>query len=403
MIFPFMAIYFVKTIGPIATSVFLSIAVIINFIASIFGGSIADKVGRKKVMVIADALRVVTFIMFALSNSPWFDWPYVTLLFFMVNNVCSGLYSPASEAMLLDVSTSEERKYMYSVMYWISNLSIALGGTIGALFFSDYLFVLFVILSIASIVSTLITLFFITETYFPKEGAAKNGDGNKKLNEVKGLLQNYKEVVRDRIFILFVLSSTLLFSLEAHLTNFISIRLERDISERVLHPFQWKMDGIELLGILRAENTICVVLFSVIATWFIRKYNEKSILFFGFALYVIGYGVLSYSDSPWILISMMVFAVIGEVIAFPIHQSYLGDIIPDHLRSSYLAMNRIAMKGSSLIGTLGIYIASVLPTLYVSLFVWLSGIIALLLFYSIIPAIYERRSIHEQTYNVNVN
>lgn len=400
MVFPFMAIYFAKKIGAGQASLFLSIAIILNFVSSIWGGNFADKVGRKKVMVISEVLRLGTFIMFAVSNSPWFDWPYMTLLFFMINNICSGLYSPASEAMLLDVSTPDDRKYMYSIIYWISNLSIALGGTIGAIFFNHYLFELFVILSISSIISTIITMFFMSETYFPDRDKGEKTAASKKGAELFELFRNYKMVIKDKIFIVFVVSSMLMFSLETHLTNFISVRLEDKVDEQALFPFNFKIDGIELLGILRAENTICVVVLSLVVTWFIRKMNEKTLIFGGFSLYIVGYGILSYSTTPWILFIFMVFAVLGEVMAFPAHQSFLGDIVPDNLRSSYLAMNRVALKGSSLIGSIGIYLASVLPGYLLSSLVWLSGIIALWLFYLVLPAIYGRRVKSQNTLDV---
>jgi MFS transporter, DHA1 family, multidrug resistance protein B len=402
MIFPFMAIYFAKTIGPVQTSIFLSLSIIINLISSILGGNFADNYGRKKVMIFSDVIRVITFLMFALSNSPWYDWPYLTLVFFLINNICSGFYSPASEAMLLDVSTPENRKYMYGILYWISNLSIAIGGAIGAFFFNEHLFYLFIALSITGILSTLITMFLISETHFPNINQKKKRKTGSK-NEIYSMFQSYKIIINDKLFLLFLFSSMLLFSLESHLANFISIRLEDEIEKTTLVPFNLEFSGIELLGLLRSENTICVVVFSVFATWLIKKQDEKTLIFSGFLMYVIGYGVLSFSNNPWILIGIMVVAVIGEVIAFPIHQSYMGDIIPDHLRSSYLALNRIAIKGSALIGTLCISFASILPVAYFSLFVWLSGLIGLIIFKLILPAIYDRRFDKETNASLKAN
>lgn len=345
-------------------------------------------------MVLSDLLRILTFIMFAVSNSPWFDWPYITLMFFVVNNACSGLYSPASEAMLLDVSSPEERKYMYSVIYWITNLSTALGGMIGAYFFEEYLFELFIFLSLSSIVTTIITIFFITETYSPKVGEFNSEIRSNKLMEYKGILKNYRKVLGDRLFILFVLSSMLLFSLESHLTNFIAVRLENEIGNITLYPFDMELNGVKLLGLLRTENTILVVIFSLIATLIIRRYNDKRLIFIGFSMYILGYGILSFSNNPWILLIVMIFIVIGEVVAFPVQQSYLGNIVPNNLRSTYLALNRIAIKGSSFIGILAIYLASVLPSHFVSLLVWVPGIVALWIFYLILPAISERKKLN---------
>lgn len=391
MVFPFMSIYFAFNIGLVQTGIFMSGAIVISFIASIFGGDLSDKIGRKKIMVASECLKLITFASFALTNSPWLEANYITLVFFFLYNISSGLYSPASEAMLLDVSTPEERKYIYAIIYWISNLSIAIGGVAGAFLFQNYLFYLFLGLTIVSLLTWLITWIFITETHFPSQNEESSTSSNKKVKEFKSLLVNYKTVASDRLFLYFVLSGLLLFSLEAHLVNFISIRLAEQVIVAPVFPFNINVTGVELLGLLRVENTVLVILISVFVLNIIKKYNEKTIILIGFGLYIIGYGVISFSNSPTILFLVMIIAVMGEVIAFPIHQTYLGDIIPDGARSSYLALNRIALKGSSLIGTFFILLASFLPYSIISLLVWCSGIVALLLLYKILPSIYRRR------------
>lgn len=396
MVFPFMSIYFAKNIGLVQTSIFMSAAIIISFIASIWGGDLSDKIGRKKIMVTSEYMKFFTFASFALTNSPWLEAPYITLIFFFLYNISSGLYSPASEAMLLDVSTPEERKYIYAIIYWISNLSIAIGGAAGAFLFQNYLFYLFSGLTIVSIVTWFITWFVITETHFPLQNRASNFSSNKKTKEFKSLLANYKTVASDRLFLFFVLSGLLLFSLESHLVNFISIRLAEQVISAPVSPFNINVTGVELLGFLRVENTVLVILFSLFVLKIIKKFKEKNLILIGFGLYIIGYSVISYSNSPTVLFIVMAIAVVGEVIAFPIHQTYLGDIIPDSSRSSYLALNRIALKGSGLIGTLFIMLASFLPYSIISWFVWCSGAVAFILLYKILPSIYKRRMEREK-------
>ncbi|PZD96790.1 MFS transporter [Paenibacillus sambharensis] len=390
MVFPFMTIYFANTIGLTYTSLVVSIAIIVNFIAGILGGYYADRLGRKKVMLVADGAKFLTFLLMALSNSPWTFLPVLTLIGFLLNSVCTGVYGPASEAMLLDDTKPEQRRYMYSLIYWSSNLSIAIGGTVGALMFEDYLFTLFVCLVASALFSLGITYYLLTETY--ELSAAEQQNSRK--DGFRSLLRNYRTVVRDRVFMVFVISGMLLFSLERHLTNYIGIRLESDIQQAVLQPFGWTVSGIELLGYLRTENTICVILLSIVATKFLKGSTQKSeqnLLFIGFLLFLFGYGMLATSVTPWVLFTFMVVAVIGEVIFVPIHESYLGDLAPNHLRSSYLALNKTAFKGSALVGSAGIYIGSVFSSTVFSIFVWVSGIIGFGLFYAVMPQIYQLR------------
>ena len=108
-------------------------------------------------------------------------------------------------------------------------------------------------------------------------------------------------------------------------------------------------------------------------------------------MYILGYVILSYSNQVWILFGIMVIAVLGEVLFVPIYESLLGDLAPENLRGSYMALNKIATKGASLIGAIGVYLAHVLSPIGITVFVGLSGLIAILLLYMIMPAIYERR------------
>ncbi|SEB10059.1 MFS transporter [Paenibacillus sp. 276b] len=385
MIFPFMAIYFARFIGISATSIILSIAILCNIAAGMLGGYFSDRIGRKKLMILSEGLRVITYLMLLLSNLPGNAFPYITIVFFVMNSICSGLYGPASEAMLLDVTNSAQRKLMYSILYWATNLSIALGGTLGALLFNKHLFFLFMLLLFTSICSFIITYKFIVETNLPQE------EQNKKRNVFKDLFLNYRTVMKDSLFIIFILASMLLFSIESHLANFIAIRLESNIQDFVLSPLNWTLDGIQVYGYLRTENTILVIILSIIFTQFIKAWPEKRTMFIGFSMYIFGYVILSYSNQAWILFGIMVIAVLGEVLFVPIYESLLGDLAPDHLRGSYLALNKIATKGASLIGAIGVYLAHVLSPIGITIFVGLSGVIAILLLYMIMPAIYERR------------
>lgn len=399
-VFPFMAIFLSQEVGLGAASFSLSLAIVLNLVSNMVGGYLADVVGRKKIMLLADGLRIVTYLVLAAVNSPWVHIPLITVIFFLVNNICSGLYTPAAEAMLLDVTSSSERRYMYSLIYWTTNLSIAFGGMLGAFMFNGYLFFLFLLLVVSAVFSFLITIVWIQDTYVL--GGTESGDTpnylRKKKNGIVELLRNYKLVMKDRVFLIFILGSMLLFSLENHMGNFVAIRLEQELRNAVLYPFNWKLNGLSMFGYLRTENTVCVILLSLWIGKWLKGLNERRVLFAGFVLYLIGYGVISFSNQPWILFLMMILAVLGEILFVPIYESFLGDLAPDQLRSSYLAMNKIAFKGSALLGSIAIYLVHVLSMTGVIVMIWVSGIAGMLFLYLIIPAIEDRRQ-HQKSRN----
>ncbi|NYN49764.1 MFS transporter, partial [Salmonella enterica subsp. enterica serovar Typhimurium] len=62
MIFPFIAIYFSMEISSSIAGILLMINVIIQFLAGMYGGHLADIIGRKKLMVTGEFLKVIAFL-----------------------------------------------------------------------------------------------------------------------------------------------------------------------------------------------------------------------------------------------------------------------------------------------------------------------------------------------------
>lgn len=387
MVFPFMAIYFATRAGLAQTSLILSGSIVANLLAGILGGYISDRIGRRKVMLFAEGLRLLTYAGLFLSSLPKAELFGLIVGFFMLNSVCSGIYGPASEAMLLDVTSKEERKFMYSVLYWVTNVSIALGGTIGALLFKQHLPWLFGLLMVSAFCSILLTGFLLKET---NGGPAAGKDDGQRL-QGRSIFANYGMVLKDRVFVLFVASSMLLFSVESHLTNFIAIRFETNAKPYTLAPFDWHLDGIQLFGYLRTENTILVIVLSIILTGFIKKLPDKISMFAGFVLFVTGYVALSIGNQPWLLFGVMALAVLGEVLFVPIYETYMGDLTPADRRASYLAFHKFANKGAALIGTVSVYLYNVLPPAGLTAFVAATGFLPILVLFLLLPSIEARK------------
>ncbi len=394
MVIPFMPIYFAEKMGSVFTGLFLSISVISGFAGGVFSGYYADKTGRKKLMVISELIWVTAYFVMAFANSPWYHSPELTFVMVVLVSIGWGLYNPASEAMLLDVTKPEERKIMYGLFYWSNNLCIAVGGVAGAMLFKPYLFELLAGLTLVSLLSLLITIFKISETHFIREKifAAKFA-WNGLIKEFTG---KYRLIFRDYTFMVYILSSLLLLSLEFQLTNYIGVRLSSEMKGQSFVPWKFQflqsIDGLQMLGFLRTENTLLVVIFSLFMAAWMRRYLEKNVLLVSFALYIIGYTVLGFSNQPLLLLAAMLLATLGEVMSVPIRQAYLGDIAPDHARSSYLAVNSIVVQGAMLTGALGITLGGLLPSWVMASLMFLAGTAGATLFLLLVPRMEARRT-----------
>ncbi|GAY75225.1 multidrug resistance protein B [Sporolactobacillus inulinus] len=109
MVFPFMAIYFASEFGTARTGLLLLINVFASIVTSFWGGFFSDRLGRKRVMVLAQLIQIIAFSLMTAANSPWLQSPVLTFLMMLVQSVSNGFMNPAAEAMLIDVSTKEKK------------------------------------------------------------------------------------------------------------------------------------------------------------------------------------------------------------------------------------------------------------------------------------------------------
>lgn len=391
MIYPFMTIYFANALGVGIAGIILSVSIIFGMISSFIGGYYSDRFGRKKIWATAESIKFVSIVTMTLVNGPLNHSievsAYITMCMMILNSLCAGFSGPAATAMLIDVSSPENRKYMYSIIYWANNISIAVGAILGGLLFENYFFELLLAFSVLVAISTLLIIFFIKESYVPSSSEERI-----EKTSLKSISKSYLRVFKDKLFIHSTLALLLLVSLEFQLMNYIAVKLYDIDGKSQNIPFvDMKIEGASMLGILRAENTIIVIFFVFIANYFIKKYMDKHVLIMGLIIYSLGYLIISYSENLIILVCAMFFASIGELLYTPVHNNYLASMIPDSSRSTYLAINDLVTRGALLISYLCVSISSILDSWMMTSMFCVFAVIGLGVFIKLLPLMEEKR------------
>lgn len=392
MVIPYMAIYFAGELGDAVAGLALTGGVMIGFATGFLSGYWSDRIGRKPFLAGAEFVWLGSYLLMALATSAWIDSAWLALIASFGIHVGWGLFGPVSDGMLLDVTTPEQRKYMYSIFYWSNNLAIALGGMVGAYLFKTHLAEMLIALTAMSVVSTVVTVWRIDETHRPVRNAAEGAESSSGTG-FRDVIRSYGRVLRDRTFMLFMAANLFVLSSEFHLGNYIGVRLADEMGVRTL--LAWggnvlRLDGVQMLGLLRTENTLFVVLFSLFAVAAMRRFKEKHTLFGGMILYVAGYAFLMVGNDPWPLILAMALATWGEVVNVPIRMTYFGSIAPDDARGAYMAVGSLTGTGSMMIGTLAVSLGAVFPSWSMGLLALFVGASGIAMFASITPKLDER-------------
>jgi DHA1 family multidrug resistance protein B-like MFS transporter len=414
MVTPFMAVYLAKTLGTTIAGTAAIVGIAVGLACATLGGHYADRYGRKRMMLLAESLGTLAYAVMALANSPWLYSASVTLLMTVLVSASWGFGKPAFEAMLIDVSTPDTRKAIYRISYWSNNLAISIAGMIGAYFFSAYLFELLLAVGALSLLSALATAFLITETMpvsvreGARAGAAVTGGaiaGGAASGDIAGdiadtaagdiaaaaavattgtaaaanrgsdgraggpqgsrvsLLRRYAEVLRDRTFVTYVIAGVLTVSAEMNLTGYIGIRLARDMHQAAWFPgVKLTTDGLSMLGFLRTENTLVVVLLSLFVGRLLKNKSDTRTMLAAMALNVAGYACIAYGSQPALLVLVMLLATVGELVYVPLKQALLAGLVPDHARSSYMAVNGMTNRAAQMLSGLNVVIGGFLPS-----------------------------------------
>ncbi|OMF14450.1 hypothetical protein BK131_13440 [Paenibacillus amylolyticus] len=385
-IIPFMAIYLSVQIGAGLAGVLLTVNIVASMIVGLWAGYWSDRIGRKKLMVIAQILQVVALLCLAIANSPWMDSIIVTCLMFLLSSLSSGITVPIANAMIVDVSSEHERHYVYGLQYWTTNVAVTFGALMGGLFFESFRFLLFSLVCLESMATLFILVFMIQETMdkrvYNTTGQSKDSDPSNRLMEAnapiqRNILKTYWAVFQDKRFMIFFTATVLAVSLEFQLDKYIAVRLKSEFTAQL---FGSDISGLHMFSLIIVINTVMVALVAIPFSRWIGRFPSRSIMTVGMLLYTAGFTALAFSNWAWLLILSAILLTIGELMYAPVRQLMLAGMIPDSDRAAYMAADGLSYNVAALIGSLGLTIGAFLPTYAMAGLYVLMGLGALVFF-----------------------
>lgn len=108
-ILPFMAVYFSSHLGAGTAGLLLAFTMAAGIGIGLWTGHLSDVIGRKRIIVTAQGLQVLSLGVMAVASSPVFESVWLTFAAFLIANACFNAADPPSEAMIIDYSSEAER------------------------------------------------------------------------------------------------------------------------------------------------------------------------------------------------------------------------------------------------------------------------------------------------------
>lgn len=137
---------------------------IIQFPVNLLGGKLADHYNKKNLILVCDMVTVICyFIAAAIPVS------MTQILLFFTASVFQTMENPSYDALVADLSSTEDRERAYSLIYLGLNLGLILAPSIGGILFQNHLGLAYAVDGLTTFSSTVLIFFFIKDITPVKE------------------------------------------------------------------------------------------------------------------------------------------------------------------------------------------------------------------------------------------
>lgn len=337
------AIIFVNQVGLSATAVGIGIGSesISGVVGRILGGSLSDspRWGRRKILLISAAISALADIVLAMS----YDFPT-----FLTGNLLMGLgiglYWPATEAVVADLTTIEQRNEAYALTRLSDNIGLGLGAIVGGwiIAVTGAYRALFVIDGISFVVFFIIIYGAVAETLRPQPGERQ-------------VLSSWMTALRDRPLLIYALVNVLFTTYLALINSALPLYFSNHISVHADSAAQSQGFSTITLSSLFTWYVTLSVLLQLPVIRLLKRFSHPQALMISALLWGLGFilvwttGMATVGHLLWAGLGLAIMAL-AAVAYTPSSSSLVVDLAPEDMRGVYFSVNSLCWAGGYFIG-----------------------------------------------------
>lgn len=342
---PFLALYLRESLGFEITFATTAMGMYGagSLVASLIGGHLADRIGRKTVMLIALFGAASVLVVFGYLTTQW-----TILAAILIFALLSDMYRPAASAMIADVTDPAQRTHAFGLMYVAINLGFAVAASVGG-WLAKYSFQwLFWGDALTAAAFGLLILLWIAET-LPRGGthaAPIDAAGDASRGTGKGYPSStdttvaaaVRHILTDGVFLVFCGATFVLAMMYTQAFSAFPIYLnELGI-------------GAQTYGLIIALNGILIVAFQLPITSLVIRYHRGWMMTLAAAVTAVGFALFALAASPWHFAAAVAVWTLGEMMGSPLSSAIVSDLAPRRFRARYMGVFSMSFSASMMVG-----------------------------------------------------
>lgn len=280
---------------------------------TLFGGSITDRYGRKRIILTGLLLQAFAMTGFIFTKSV-----ILFAFFYIMNGLGRSLYIPAQRAQIADVTEKEKQAEVFALIQTVGAVGAIVGPALGYLFYKDNPTILFILEAAALFFYSLIVWTQLPET---APILQHNEQKNTSMKWTHFLKQHYS------VFGLMIFMLPISFFYAQTETNY-RLYAEKELFTNFMFVFTF---------MATCKGIMEIVLQVGIVKW-AEKVSMQKIIGISYVCYTIaaiGYG---YSNTLWLLFFTLLILTIGESIALNHLLRFVSELAPAHMRGIYFSI-----------------------------------------------------------------
>ncbi len=311
----------------------------LTYILPIFGGALGDRLGYRKILLLAFSLLALGY--FAAGN---FNSYGLIFLFLLVMATGSGLFKPLITGTVARTTTKENSGFGFGVYYW----SINLGAFLAPFFVSwikgfSWRYVFF---------SSAAWCFLML---LPAAFVYKDPERPASTKPIRQVLKEAVQVLSDsRFMLLIIVYSTfwiLYFQMFGSVLWFLRDFIYRAPVDAfmqkipILRPFKFDAEFVTII------NAGTIVLLVVLVSRITKNLKAFPVMAAGILIGLGGFVALAFAHNAWVFILGIAVFSLGEMTAHPKYYSYIGLVAPQDKKAVYMGYAFLYGVFGSLIGS----------------------------------------------------